>query len=89
MDQDGAVLSGMAAGRLLGILKRAAPPPEVLTPTERRIEGVITRRARRIDRRDATTWRGIPMTSAVTYGDVFESPEQMLAELRILVSGSS
>jgi very-short-patch-repair endonuclease len=58
-----ALLSGKAAGHLLGIIKGSAPPPQVTTPTERRIEGVTTRRSRRLDRADAMTWRGIPVTS--------------------------
>src|SRR5688500_10762535 len=59
----GALLSGRAAAHLLGLLKGVAPPPEVTAPTERRIEGVRTRRSRRIDAEDATTWRGIPVTT--------------------------
>ena len=59
-----ALLSGGAAAHLLGILKGSAPPPSVITPTERRVRGVATRRARRgIDSREATTWRGIPVTT--------------------------
>jgi hypothetical protein len=34
-----------------------------LAPTERRVAGVKTRRSRTIDPRDATTWRGIPVTT--------------------------
>jgi very-short-patch-repair endonuclease len=60
---EGALLSGRAAGHLLGLLKGRPPPPEVTTPTERRIEGITTRRARDIDPRDATVWRGIPVTT--------------------------
>jgi very-short-patch-repair endonuclease len=60
---DGALLSGQAAGHLWGLLKGAAPPPEVTAPTERRIAGVRTRRTRKIDPADATTWRGIPITT--------------------------
>jgi very-short-patch-repair endonuclease len=59
----GALLSGVAAAFLLGLLKGRAPPPEVTAPTERRIEGVKTRRARRGEARDATTWQGIPVTT--------------------------
>jgi very-short-patch-repair endonuclease len=59
----GAVLSGRAAGHLLGLLRGAPPPPEVTTPTERRVEGVTTRRCRAIDRADVMTVRGIPVTS--------------------------
>jgi hypothetical protein len=36
--------------------------PEVTAPTERRVRGVATRRTR--DARDATIWRGIPVTTA-------------------------
>jgi very-short-patch-repair endonuclease len=60
---DGAVLSGLAAGHLLGVVKDAAPEPEVTASTERRIKGIRTRRSRKIDRRDATTFRGIPVTT--------------------------
>jgi very-short-patch-repair endonuclease len=60
---EGAVLSGRAAGHLLYLLKGSAPAPEVTTLTERRIEGVKTRRTRRLDPKDMTTWRGIPVTT--------------------------
>jgi hypothetical protein len=57
---DAAVLSGRAAAYLWGILKGAAPPPEVTAPSEHRLEGVTTHRARHIE---ATTHRGIPITT--------------------------
>ena len=60
---DGALLCGRAAAYLYGILKRPVPPPEVVAHTERRIEGVKTRRCRHMDRRDATMLRGIPITT--------------------------
>jgi Transcriptional regulator, AbiEi antitoxin len=60
---DGALLSGRAAGHLLGLLGGAAPPPEVTAPTERRVAGIITHRARAHDRRDASRWRGVPVTA--------------------------
>ncbi|HEX2125138.1 MAG TPA: hypothetical protein VHF45_01095 [Thermoleophilaceae bacterium] len=60
---DGALLCGRAAGHLFGVLKGLAPPPEVMAPTERRVEGVTTRRSRAMDPRDAATWRGIPVTT--------------------------
>jgi very-short-patch-repair endonuclease len=60
---DGAVLSGLAAGFLFGALKGLAPPPEVTAPTERRIKGIRTRRCRPMDPRDATTFRGTPVTT--------------------------
>jgi very-short-patch-repair endonuclease len=58
----GALLSGRAAAYLLGLIKGSAPAPEVTAPTERRVRGVKTRRSR-IDPRDATSWRAIPITS--------------------------
>jgi very-short-patch-repair endonuclease len=60
---DGALLSGDAAGYLLGLLKGSQPGPEVTTPTERRIEGIRIRRSRNLDGRDATVFRGIPVTT--------------------------
>ena len=59
----GALLSGRAAGHLHSVIKGPAPPPEVLTRNERRIEGLRTRRARSPDPRDATVCRGIPTTT--------------------------
>ncbi|MGH2954830.1 MAG: type IV toxin-antitoxin system AbiEi family antitoxin domain-containing protein [Solirubrobacterales bacterium] len=59
----GALLSGRAAAHLYGFLRGSAPVPEVITPTQRRIPGVITRRSRAIDPLDATTWRAIPITT--------------------------
>ncbi len=58
-----ALLSGLAAAHLLGLVKGSAPPPEVTAATERRVRGVKTRRRRRMDPRDATVWRGIPVTT--------------------------
>jgi very-short-patch-repair endonuclease len=60
---EGAVLSGRPAGHLLYLLKGAAPPPEVTTPTQKRIPGLRTQRSRRLDLEDRTTWRGIPTTT--------------------------
>jgi hypothetical protein len=60
---EGALLSGRAAGHLLGALKGPPPPPEVTARTERRVSGVTTRRERNLDPRDATTWRAIPVTT--------------------------
>jgi hypothetical protein len=56
---DGALLSGRAAGHLLGLLRGPPPPPEVTAPAKRRIEGVRTARARR----QGAIWRGVPVTS--------------------------
>jgi hypothetical protein len=60
---EGAVLSGRAAGHLLGLLKGRPPKPEVTAPTERDIDGIETRHSRRLDPRDVTTWRGISVTT--------------------------
>jgi hypothetical protein len=56
----GAVLSGLAAAYLLGLLKGPAPPPEVIAAGKRRIAGVRTRRSREVE---ATKWQGIPATT--------------------------
>jgi hypothetical protein len=37
--------------------------PEVTAHTERRVPGVVTRRSRSLDRIDAWTWRGVPVTT--------------------------
>jgi putative AbiEi antitoxin of type IV toxin-antitoxin system len=58
---EGAVLSGRAAAHLVGLLKGAAPKPEVTAPTERRVKGIETHRARR--NRATTKVRGIHVTS--------------------------
>jgi predicted transcriptional regulator of viral defense system len=60
---EGSLLAGSAAAHLFGLLKRPPSSPEVLAPTQRRIKGVITHRARRSDLADATEWRGIPITT--------------------------
>jgi very-short-patch-repair endonuclease len=61
---EGAVLSGRAAARLLGLIKGTPPDPEVTAPRQRRVAGVRVRRERRgIDPRDVTTWLGIPTTT--------------------------
>jgi hypothetical protein len=61
---DGALLSGLAAAHLWGLIKGPAPAPEVTTPKQRRVAGIRTRRARRGDEaQDAAKWRGIPVTT--------------------------
>ena len=75
----GGMLSGLAAAHLFALVKGAAPPPEVIAPTERWIRGVRTSR-RRLDDRDTTVWRGIPVTSlARTLVDLASvlSPDEM------------
>jgi hypothetical protein len=60
---EGALLSGKAAAHLLGLVKGVAPEPEVIAQTQRRIEGVRSRRCRLLNARDATTVREIPVTT--------------------------
>ena len=60
---DGALLAGRASAHLLQVVKGEPPPAEIITLTERRIEGVVTRRTRCIHPLDATTCRGIPTTT--------------------------
>jgi len=59
----GSLLVGRAAAHLLGLLKSPPALPEVLAPTQHRIKGVTTHRARRSEVTDATKWRGIPVTT--------------------------
>jgi very-short-patch-repair endonuclease len=59
----GALLSGRAAAHLLGLVNGTPPPPEVVSRTERRIEGVRTSRSRDLDARDGTIFKGIPVTT--------------------------
>jgi hypothetical protein len=60
---DGALLSGLAAAHLLGLVKGPTPAPEVTATTERRVRGVTTRRMRRTDAGPGITCRGVPVTS--------------------------
>ena len=60
----GSVLSGCAAAHVLGLIRGTPPPePEVTAPTERHIPGITTHRARVSDDKDATTCRGLPLTT--------------------------
>ena len=61
---EGALLSGPAAAYLRGVIKGRAPAPQGNRATERRVPGVRTRRSAAICRDDATTWRGIPVTTS-------------------------
>jgi very-short-patch-repair endonuclease len=60
---DGALLCARAAAHLFVLTKGAAPTPEVLARTQRRIEGVTTHRSHSLNASDATTFRGIPVTT--------------------------
>jgi hypothetical protein len=76
----GALLSGLAAAYLWGLTKGPPPPPHVTTPTERRVTGITTRRSRRIDPRDRSTYNRIPVTTvARTLVDI--APLLSLADL--------
>ena len=59
----GALLCGRAAAHLLGLITGQPPRPEVLCPTQRSIDGVLTHRTRSRDRRDATSCREVPVTT--------------------------
>jgi len=58
-----AVLSGLAAGHLLGLLRGPAPPPEVIAPAARVIAGAVVHRWRRGTPPERTIWLGIPVTT--------------------------
>jgi hypothetical protein len=60
---DDAFLRGRAAAYLLALLKGQPPPPEVMAPTKRSIEGIVTCRYRSLHRDEVMRWRGIPMTT--------------------------
>jgi very-short-patch-repair endonuclease len=75
---DGARLCGLAAAHLLGIVKGRPPPPEVVAPTRRRVEGVRTHRSRHpYSANEVTIWKGIPVTS----------PARTLVDLAAVLSG--
>jgi very-short-patch-repair endonuclease len=59
---EGAVLAGRAAAHLWELIKGSPPPPEVLAPTQRRVDGVVVRRARRTEIGVTVIRRGIPVT---------------------------
>ena len=56
---DAALLCGLAAAFIWGLIKGEPPPPEVLAPTERRVKGVNTRRSRTLRAADAARFRGV------------------------------
>lgn len=59
----GSALSGRAAAHVQRLVRSAPPQAEVTSRTERRVEGILTRRCRRLDRRDVVRMSNIPMTS--------------------------
>jgi very-short-patch-repair endonuclease len=60
---EAAVLSGLAAAWLYGLVGGPAPRPEVSTPNNRRVKGIRVHRSRRLDPRETTTWKRIPVTT--------------------------
>jgi hypothetical protein len=60
---EGALLCGRAAAWVQGLVKGKPPRPEVMTPKERRVKGIDTRRSRTIHPLDRATYRGIPTTT--------------------------
>ena len=76
---DGAVLSGRAAGRLLGLIRgRTDPEPQVTAPKQRQIEGIDTHCERNGSPRDRMTWNRIPVTT----------PARTLVDLAAVVSAA-
>jgi hypothetical protein len=59
---DRALLGGKAAARLHRLFRRWTPRAEVFVPGRRRVPGVVTR-VRKVDPRDASTHRNIPVTT--------------------------
>ncbi len=57
------MLSGRAAAYLWELVKGDAPPAEVISPNERRIDGVTVHRCRNLSALDVGTCRGVPVTT--------------------------
>ena len=57
---EGAVLSGLAAAYLYGLIRGSVPSPYVTVPRERRVKGVVTKRSRTVE---AAVYRRIPITT--------------------------
>jgi hypothetical protein len=89
----GSLLCGRAAGYLLYLLKRPPSLPEVLTARHRRPSKVTVHRCRSIDRRDATTWRGVPVTTVprtlVDLAAVLDPPDPRAPSTRLSSSTTS
>jgi hypothetical protein len=79
---DRAVLCGLAAAHLQGLVKGVAPTPRVSAPTRRHVEGVQTRRSKFVCRDIAISFRGVPITPpAWTLVDIAsELEEEALAQ---------
>jgi hypothetical protein len=59
---DSAVLCGLAAAHLQGLVKGVAPTPYVSAETKRHIRGIRTRRSKIVTRDIAVIGRGVPVT---------------------------
>ena len=59
----GAALSHLAAATLLQAWRRKPGPPAVVSPQRRRLGGIEVHTCRRLDPRDITVFRGIPVTT--------------------------
>jgi very-short-patch-repair endonuclease len=57
-----AVLAGLAAAHMLGLVRTRPARIEVIAPTYRRVWGIVTRRDR-LGPRESGRWRGVPITS--------------------------
>jgi hypothetical protein len=60
---DGALLIARPAAYLWGLIKSSPPRPEVIALVKRRVRGVATHRVRQIHAEDATSCRGVPLTT--------------------------
>ena len=60
---EGAVLSGMPAAFLSGLVKGESPAPEVTSTSHRRVRGVLTHRVRRLEAPDVRVFKAIPITA--------------------------
>jgi transposase-like protein len=60
---EGAVLSGLATAWLYGLVGGPAPRPEVTTPKNRTVDGILPQRSLRLDPRETTIWKRIPVAT--------------------------
>ena len=58
-----AVLGGQAAAYLWVLVKGDAPPAEVISPSQRRIDGVTVHRCRNLEAADVAICRQVPVTT--------------------------
>ena len=60
---EGAVLSGLAAAFVFGLVKGDSPAPEVTVAANRRVSGVLVRGVRVLPWREVSVYRDIPITT--------------------------